>query len=174
MHSFEQVLKNKCGYTGASPYWDWTIGRFRSSSRTFKNSRFVDAPNFLESSFWKDSNPQSGLGGSGDPKADYGVPDGGFRNLRPSYPSPHAMRRNFTLQPFGDLPPPINMFFTEPLKKANTSFLASVIEKILETSTGDYKGFQAPFEAFEVRKKVTDCRIPDSKCCIRAHTAPYT
>ncbi|KAN0111160.1 hypothetical protein V8E52_008772 [Russula decolorans] len=54
VHVFEELLKNKCGYTGSSPYWDWTI----------------DAPNFYESSFWKDSDPKSGLGGWGDPNAD--------------------------------------------------------------------------------------------------------
>jgi len=47
------------------------------------------------------------------------------------------------------------MFFTEPLKEANSSFLAPEIEKVLETSVGDYKGFQEAFETFEVRRKVT-------------------
>ena len=38
-----------------------------------------------------------------------------------------------------------------PLKKANTSFSAAVIETILETPAGDFSGFQAALEAFEVR-----------------------
>ncbi|KAH8978459.1 Di-copper centre-containing protein [Lactarius akahatsu] len=122
VYLFENALKSKCGYTGVSPYWNWTI----------------DAPDYFESSFWKDSDPQSGLGGWGNPKADYSVPDGGFRNLHLSYPSPHTVRRDFTLQPFGDL----------PLKEANSSFLAPEIEKLLETPAGDYKSFQAAFEAF--------------------------
>lgn len=133
VYLFENTLKSKCGYTGVSPYWNWTI----------------DAPDFFESSFWKDSNPQSGLGGWGNPKADYSVPDGGFRKLHVSYPSPHVVRRNFTLQPFGDLPASVSIFFTDPLKEANSSFLASEIEKLLETPAGDYKNFHAAFEAFE-------------------------
>ncbi|KAH8976448.1 Di-copper centre-containing protein [Lactarius deliciosus] len=133
VYLFENTLKSKCGYTGVSPYWNWTI----------------DAPDLFESSFWKDSNPQSGLGGWGNPKADYSVPDGGFRKLHVSYPSPHTVRRNFTLRPFKDLPASVSVFFTDPLKEANSSFLAPEIEKLLETPAGDYKSFQAALEAFE-------------------------
>ena len=93
----------------------------------------------------------SGLGGWGNPNADFAVPDGGFRNLHVSYPSPHIVRRNFSLRPF-NVP---FYLFTDPLKMANTSFSASVIEAILETSTGDYKGLQTVIEAPEVRKM--DC-----------------
>jgi len=89
----------------------------------------------------------SGLGGWGDPNTDFSVVDGGFSGLHVSYPSPHIVRRNFTLRPF-DLP---LVFFTHPFKTANTSFSEAVVEAILETSAGDYKGFQAALEAFEVR-----------------------
>jgi len=133
VYSFEQALKEKCGYTGVSPYWNWTI----------------DAPDFYESSFWDDSDPQSGLGGWGDPNADFSVPDGGFSSLHLSYPSPHTLRRNFTLRPFGDFSAALDMFFTQPQKEANSSFLAPEIEELLETSAGDYKGFQEAFETFE-------------------------
>ena len=90
----------------------------------------------------------SGLGGWGDPNADFSVPDGGFRNFHISYPSPHIVRRNFTLLSF-NLPFPL---MTDKQKMGNTSFTASVIDAILETSAGDYKGFQVPLEAPEVRK----------------------
>ncbi|KAN0111711.1 Di-copper centre-containing protein [Russula decolorans] len=132
VYVFEQSLKNKCGYTGVSPYWNWTI----------------DAPDFYESSFWKDSDPQSGLGGWGDSNADFSVPDGGFNGLHLSYPSPHTLRRNFTLLAFDSSFLPAQ-FFTEPLKEANVSFSASAIEALLETSAGDYRDFQAAFESFE-------------------------
>jgi hypothetical protein len=171
-----------------SPYWDWTIGWSPLASRGFRNSRFVDAPDFLKSSFWKDSESElegwgdpfsfprfgnlrfadtpdfvespfrkdsdddSGLGGWGDPNVDFSVPDGGFRALRLSYPSPHTLRRNFTFQPFAEIPPPFDVFFPHNQKEANSSFLASEIEKLLETSAGDFKGFQTVFEGFEVRK----------------------
>ena len=78
------------------------------------------------------------------------MPDGGFRNLHLSYPSPHTLRRNFTLRPF-DIPGAV--LFKYPLKEANSSFLAPEIEKLLETPAGDYKNFQAAFETFEVRKR---------------------
>jgi tyrosinase len=87
------------------------------------------------------------LGGWGDPNADFSVPDGGFSGLYLAYPSPHILRRNFTLRPFTSP----NPFFTEPQKEANSSFLEPVIESILETSAGDFKGFQAALETFEVR-----------------------
>ena len=54
----------------------------------------IDAPDFFESSFWKDSNPLSGLGGWDDPNADFSVPDGGFDEFYLSYPSSHILRRN--------------------------------------------------------------------------------
>ena len=111
-------------------------------------SSLVDAPNFHESSFWKDSDPVSGLGGWGDLDADFSIVDGGFRGLHLSYPSPHIVRRNFTLLPFDDRR---LVFFTHPLKKANTSFSAAVVETILKTPTGDYKGFQTALGEFEVR-----------------------
>lgn len=119
----------------------------------FQISRFVDAPDFYESSFWSDTDPESGLGGWGDPNADFSVPDGGFSSLHLSYPSPHTLRRNFTLQPFQGFAPPFNTFFTQPLKEANSSFTAPEIEQLLETSAGDYRGFQEAFETFEVRRK---------------------
>lgn len=151
VYVFEQSLKNKCGYKGVSPYWDWTIGLQIFSSSYSKNSDgHVDAPNFYESSFWKDHDPKSGLGGWGDPKADFRVPDGGFNKLQLAYPSPHILRRNFTLLAFGSTFLP-NMFFTKPLKEANESFSASAMKSLLENTAGDYQKFQTEFEAFEVR-----------------------
>jgi tyrosinase len=107
----------------------------------------IDAPDFFESSFWKDSNPVSGLGGWGDPNADFSVTDGGFDEFYLSYPSSHILRRNFTLYPFA-VPAP---FFPDHEKEGNATFLASVIEAALETSAGDYKGFQKSLETPEVR-----------------------
>ena len=80
--------------------------------------------------------------------------DGGFSNLHLSYPSPHILRRNFTLRPWAHLPPAFNAFATQPQKEANSSFLAPEIEQLLETSDGDYKGFQKAFESLQVIKKI--------------------
>ena len=113
----------------------------------------VDAPDFYKSSFWKDCDAKSGLGGWGDPNADFSVPDGGFNKLHLSYPSPHTLRRNFTLLAFDSSFLPAQ-FFTEPLKEANESFSASAMKALLETSAGDYRDFQAVLESFEVRTSI--------------------
>jgi len=65
-----------------------------------------------------------------------------------SNPSPHILRRNFTLLAWKDIAFPL---VTEPLKIGNTSFSASVVEALLKTPAGDFKGFQTVFEAAEVR-----------------------
>jgi hypothetical protein len=116
-------------------------------SRVYDSNDGIDAPNYYESSFWKESDPVSGLGGWGDPNADFTVPDGGFSNFQISYPSPHTVRRNFTLFPYNVSFP----LFTDLLKPGNASFLASAVEAVLDTSVGDFKGFQVALEAPEVR-----------------------
>jgi len=103
---------------------------------------FIDAPQFYESSFWN-SNPESGLGGWGDPNDDYSVQDGGFRELLVSYPSPHIIRRNFTLRPFNN--GFVGFADTDPNMEANETFSASAVEKILELT--DYREFQKELEA---------------------------
>jgi tyrosinase len=90
----------------------------------------------------------SGLGGWGDPNDDYTVHDGGFRDLPLAYPVYHHVRRNFTLLAWEDLVFPL---ITDRLKIGNSSFSASVIEALLETPAGDYKGFQTVLEAIQVR-----------------------
>lgn len=108
----------------------------------------IDAPDFYESSFWKDSDYMSGLGGWGDPNDDYTVHDGGFRDLQIAYPVPHHIRRNFSLLAWKSLSFPL---IINPLKMGNTSFSASVIDSLLETPAGDFKGFQTVLEAVQVR-----------------------
>lgn len=107
----------------------------------------LDAPDFFESSFWQDSDPNSGLGGWGDPNNDHQVPNGALSDMMLSYPSPHTVRRNFTLQPFQV---PNQPLYTNPNMQANSSFSASAIQAILGTSAGDYNSFQMGIETFEV------------------------
>lgn len=130
LYAFEGALRDKCGYGGVTPYWDWTI----------------DAPDFFESSFWQDSDPNSGLGGWGDPNNDYRVPNGALSNMTLTYPSTHTVRRSFTLQPFQV---PNQSLYTNPNMQANSSFSASAIQAILGTSAGDYNDFQMGIETFE-------------------------
>ena len=124
-----------------------SVTTHRSLSCVYDSDSWIDAPDFYESSFWKDSDPASGLGGWGDPDADFEVTDGGFHTLPLSYPSPHTVRRNFTLYPFHSL-----VLFTNPQEMGNSSFSASAVETVLQASAGNYKAFQTTLEAPQVRR----------------------
>nr|GAT58369.1 di-copper centre-containing protein [Mycena chlorophos] len=130
---YEQALKEKCGFTGTSPYWNWV----------------EDSKDVFDSPFFKDYDPESGLGGWGDPENDFSVPNGGFSNtssFKLVYPSPHTLRRNFTLQPFLGSP-----FLTNPAQQAlyaNATFTPAQYHKLVYDFVGDYKGFQTYFEGF--------------------------
>ncbi|KAF4613412.1 hypothetical protein G7Y89_g15475 [Cudoniella acicularis] len=131
--SYPQSLKNDCGYTGVSPYWDWTL----------------DAADFTGSDLWSD-NITSGLGqASGVSSNDFEVGTGGFApDFTLAYPVSHHLRRNYTLEPwvsFGDL----SEFFTDLTKEANTSFTPAVIDALVAGYVGDFKGFQAAMKTFE-------------------------
>jgi tyrosinase len=89
-----------------------------------------------------------GLGGWGDPQNDYRVPDGAFSSFHLSYPSPHTVRRNFTLRPYLNFPD--LSFITDPLLEANATFTKAEIQKLTNGFVGDFKGFQTYFEAFNV------------------------
>ena len=110
----------------------------------------TDSANFFSSAFFKDSDPKSGLGGWGDPTDDYEVPDGGFSEFHISYPAPHTLCRNFTLQPYLGPPASISPFLPNPAKYANASFTPEEVSKLVDGFVGDFKAFQAYFEAFEV------------------------
>ena len=81
----------------------------------------------------------------GDPNDDFAVVDGGLSGMHVSYPSPHVIRRNFTLRPF-DFPIP---WFSDPSKIANTSITADVIENYV----GDFKAFQVAWEVRSIDKE---------------------
>jgi hypothetical protein len=141
-------------------------------SHVCDSDRCIDAPDFYESSFWKDSDPVSGLGGWGDPNADFEVPDGGFHAMPLSYPSPHTLRRNFTLQPYIDGSFPL---WTDPQKIGNASFAAAVVEAVLGTPAGDYKGFHTALETPEVRKmNMSSTRLDFSSVTQGPHAGVHT
>ncbi|KAJ4474824.1 Di-copper centre-containing protein [Lentinula aciculospora] len=98
----EYALKEKCGFKGSSPYWNWA----------------EDASNFFNSKMFQEFDPISGLGRWGNLSDDAQVPDGAFSDFKLSYPY-HTLRRNFTLQPYIGQDPTL---FTEPYLDANTSF----------------------------------------------------
>ncbi|KAH9892510.1 Di-copper centre-containing protein [Cubamyces lactineus] len=128
VHAVEKAMKERCGYTGAFPYWDWTI-----DARDVQNSPIFD-PGLT-----------SGLGGWGDPTKDFELQDGGFRALHVAYPVPHILRRNFTLQPF--LPFAGVPVFTNTTQYANESFTPERVRALVEeTAPGDFVGFQFAME----------------------------
>ncbi|KAJ7497690.1 hypothetical protein FB451DRAFT_1019355, partial [Mycena latifolia] len=133
---FEQALHDRCGYRGTFPYWDWT----------------QDAADFYGSSFLKDSNSTSGLGGWGDPSTQFRELDGALSasfSFRLSYPFPHTLRRSFTLFP------PLDVLFAVPdlvwnhIRPANASFTKPVVESLIDGFVGDFKGFQTHMEGTE-------------------------
>ncbi|KAI0082073.1 Di-copper centre-containing protein [Panus rudis PR-1116 ss-1] len=128
---YETALREKCGFKGASPYWDWS----------------KDAADVEHASIFRDPDSESGLGGFGDPSLDYTVTNGAFFDFMVAYPSPHILRRNFTLQPY--LPFAGVPIFPEPEKTANTSFTKSEVHKMVNGFVGDFQGFQKYFEAPE-------------------------
>ncbi|KAJ3011823.1 hypothetical protein NUW54_g2056 [Trametes sanguinea] len=133
VHAIETAMKERCGYTGAFPYWDWSI----------------DAHDVEHSPLFEDLDPLSGLGGWGDPAQDIEVQTGGFRHLALAYPVPHGLRRNFTLQPF--LPFASVPVFTRPAQYANVSFTPERVRALVGWTPGDFVGFQFAMEFPEVR-----------------------
>lgn len=128
---YENALKDKCGYKGTSPYWNWA-----SDSSNVKMSTIFDP------------DPKGGLGEWGLPSQDVHVQDGGFgvyTTFRLSYPSYHTLRRNFTIQPFIGLP---LQFFPDQELLANSSFTPEVVHDLVYGHAGDFKGFQMGFESF--------------------------
>jgi len=65
-----------------------------------------------ENSTMFDDDEVSGLGRWGDPDDDIQITTGGFRDLVRMYPSPHRIRRSYTLQPLANIP---NPFPNDPL-----------------------------------------------------------
>ncbi|KAI0743508.1 Di-copper centre-containing protein [Daedaleopsis nitida] len=131
VQAVETAMKERCGFTGVFPYWDWSI----------------DAHDVKNSPLFRDTNPISGLGGWGDPAKDIQVQDGGFRHFEVAYPVPHVIRRNFTLQPF--LPFDGVPVFTNLTQYANESFTPAEVRKLVDWAPGDFVGFQAYMERGE-------------------------
>jgi tyrosinase len=126
------VLKNKCGYTGVAPYWDWTLDS-------------ADPP---AGTIWSDDST-SGLGQMiGVPTNDYVLGTGGFSSdFTLAYPASHGLRRNFTQKPWA-----VNAeswVFPDPDLDANATFTPEVIDTAVASYTGDFKSFQKFIEGFE-------------------------
>jgi tyrosinase len=117
------------------PYWDWTY-----EAADAYNSKFFDPS-------------PHGVGGWGKVEDDYQVLDGGFKDWIRVYPSPHHIRRNFSIFPFTNtalLPPwgntpdspprPVGLMVNNTMTKENVDFIVNNFE-------GDYMEFQHYFES---------------------------
>ena len=97
-----------------------------------------------------DDDEWSGLGRWGDPNDDIQITTGGFRDIVRVYPSPHRIRRNYTLQPLVNIP---NPFPNDPLAPPidtsiliNGSFTRANYDFLLNGFVGDFRGFQGYLE----------------------------
>ena len=110
----------------------------------------LDAADFYHTTMFSES-AYDGLGSWGDPENDFQICTGGFKDITLAYPVPHHIRRNFTLRPltwinFPGVPPaplPVN-----PFEMVNTTFTKEVVNKTVNSWTGDYIKFQEYLEGF--------------------------
>ncbi|EIN05385.1 Di-copper centre-containing protein [Punctularia strigosozonata HHB-11173 SS5] len=132
VHVHEQAMKEKCGFTGTQPYWDWS-----------KDSAAPDqSPLFL------DGNPHTGFGSvHGDPNHDHTVVNGAFTDLMFAYPAPHRLRRVYNRTPWDIYN--ASSFTPNPEKFAGDSINPSEVHKLITEFDGNYTGFQAYFEGFQ-------------------------
>ncbi|CAO2654359.1 Nn.00g110920.m01.CDS01 [Neocucurbitaria sp. VM-36] len=122
-HLFDTSLRQTCGYSGPTPYWDWSR----------------DHADLLNSPVFEDS-PEYGLGGTGDCdsslEADCAVSTGAFASstgsLELAWPIPHSLRRNLTL---------ITGWFPNELPQ-NRTLGPEYVRNATEQTTGDFFSFQ--------------------------------
>ncbi|KAH8691329.1 hypothetical protein BGW36DRAFT_305206, partial [Talaromyces proteolyticus] len=105
---YEHVLRNECGYYDSLPYWDWTL----------------DSTNPSISPVWSN---EYGLGGNGS-LPDNCIIDGPLAHMKPQYPTPHCLKRNFGIK---------NMY--------GINYTTSIVEDLITTAT-TYHDFRLRLE----------------------------
>ncbi|TQV92122.1 monooxygenase [Cordyceps javanica] len=143
-HLFDASLRRNCGYTGPTPYWDWS----RDHADLFRSPVFDDSP-------------EHGLGGTGDcdssPATDCTVTTGAFApsggggggssssssssSFELAWPIPHPLRRNLTLLT-GWWP------HETPL---NNTIGPEFVQNTTEHTTGDFYRFRHAMELMHNR-----------------------
>ncbi|KXH43499.1 hypothetical protein CSAL01_12853 [Colletotrichum salicis] len=123
LYLFDTSLRQNCGYSGPTPYWDWS----RDHADLVGSSVFEDSPEF-------------GLGGTGDcnssPEADCMVTTGAFAQFELAWPIPHQLRRNLTL---------ITGWFDHE-RPQNSTLGPDSVRNSTEHHTGDFYSFQHSME----------------------------
>ena len=120
---------------------------------------YLDAYDFYNNNLF--DNSSYGVGAWGDPANDYQIFTGGLKDIMLAYPSPHRIRRNFTLFPFanphvlnrfpGDPdapPPPVDLMINTTMTKEKVDYLVNNYE-------GDFIGLQTDVESVRM-----DPRLP--------------
>jgi hypothetical protein len=116
-----------------------------------RNNLHSDSHDMYNSPFFDGSS--NGVGGWGDPKNDYQISTGGFKDEIRVYPTPHHIRRNFSVYPFTnpDVSPPFGADPNAPPRpvglQINTTMTKQNVDGIVANFTGDFFGFQAYFES---------------------------
>ncbi|PWY94454.1 monooxygenase-like protein [Aspergillus sclerotioniger CBS 115572] len=124
---FDTSLRHTCGYSGPTPYWDWS----RDHADLFSSPVFEDSPEY-------------GLGGTGDcdssPEADCTVTTGAFApsagNFELAWPIRHSLRRNLTL---------ITGWYPHE-QPQNRTLGPDFVRNLTEQTTGDFFRFQHAME----------------------------
>ncbi|KAJ7881447.1 tyrosinase copper-binding domain-containing protein [Mycena leptocephala] len=136
LHVFEDALRNRCGYRGALPYWDW----------------MKDAANFYESAFFKESDPKSGLGSWGNTLTQFRILDSTLfasSSFWLLYPFLHMLHQKFNLFPQFEQVFPVPGLAYDYTHSANASFIKLMVESLIDGFVGDFKGFQTQMEGVE-------------------------
>ena len=112
--------------------------------------RSVQDSSDTENSVMFDDNTTGGLGRWGDPADDLQVTTGGFKDIVRAYPSPHRIRRKYTLQPLGNIPNLLPNGPLTPLVDAsvliNGTFTRADYDFMSNGFIGDFRGFQVYLE----------------------------
>ncbi|QRV83597.1 tyrosinase [Ceratobasidium sp. AG-Ba] len=114
------MLRQKCGYQGVMPYWDWS----------------KDADSFNTSAIW-DPDPISGLGTWGNAANDWTITNGGFAKMNVSYPITHNIRRQYTPYPYLTW-----WWVARPQEAAAETIKQSYVDAAINGYVGDFRGFQ--------------------------------
>ncbi|KAG9258584.1 uncharacterized protein F5Z01DRAFT_203092 [Emericellopsis atlantica] len=114
-HLFDTSLRETCGYSGPTPYWDWS----RDHKDLFHSPIFEDSHEY-------------GLGRNGDPELDCAVTTGAFASFELAWPIPHTLRRNLTL---------LTGWYPHELPQ-NRTLTPEYVRNATEQTTGDFFRFQ--------------------------------
>lgn len=122
--------------------------------RTDSDDLYLDAHDFYNNNLF--DNSSYGVGAWGDPANDYQISTGGLKDIMLAYPSPHRIRRNYTLFPFAN-PHFLNRFLGDPeapLPPAdlaiNITMTKEKVDYLVNDYQGDFIGLQTDLESVSV------------------------